>query len=260
MKPDMKKIALLISEARKNKNLSLDDIHEQTRIPVHHLVRFEAGEMPDLPETYITAFLKTLFNLLEIEEDLPDLEIDTDDSFELTDDDFYSFKKNTKIGFIKLVPFALLFIIIAVYLLKFQDLFHEPPLPEDHFFSQQTEIFHLYMENGYEYEPDSLIINSIKEMNPKAVLYCFADPDQELSLEMVNIFRIILERIDSPDLILKLESTSGENLSSNAAANKIQILPACLVLYKDLEIGRITGKPSVPVETRLYEILKIIEN
>ncbi len=56
---EMDRIGPMLKEARERLKLSLEDVHEETRITIQHLQYLEDSNFRFLPETYVKSFLKT---------------------------------------------------------------------------------------------------------------------------------------------------------------------------------------------------------
>jgi len=56
-----------LQRLRERKNLSLDDVFSQTRIPTRHLLALEAGDRSFLPPINVRAFLRTLARFYDVD-------------------------------------------------------------------------------------------------------------------------------------------------------------------------------------------------
>lgn len=65
----MKKLGASLREARENKGLSIQDVHEQTRIAIDRIEMIEAGEWDALPLTYYRSFVRSLCQLYDLDGD-----------------------------------------------------------------------------------------------------------------------------------------------------------------------------------------------
>ena len=64
----------ILYETRKQKNLSIDEVCEQTKIRRHVIEALERGEFAGLPKVYARSFLKSYLNFLGLsEEDIPEM-------------------------------------------------------------------------------------------------------------------------------------------------------------------------------------------
>lgn len=258
MNIDIEKIAQMISQARKGKNYSIEYVHEQTCIPVDYLTAFEEGKLPDLPETYIIAFLRTLFKVLELPEELLRSHAADYSQSETIDTDIPVSGVHSKrvIRIISGVFLVFLLVLTGIYIFRFNELFNEPSLSDNDFFINDTARVSASAEKRNQYIPDSLYIQNIRALNPNVVLYLYYDAEDDLSREMLNSIQIIINELDSQEIVLNLNNMPSDELSDEALSNYVQVLPTCIVMYDVIELGRMIGKPSVSVEERLYEIFK----
>ncbi|MDH7514473.1 MAG: DUF4115 domain-containing protein [Bacteroidota bacterium] len=65
----MKDFGTALRAARMRVGLSLEDIHEATRISLKHLRAIEAGDFPSLPPTYIRAFIREYARIVGLDEE-----------------------------------------------------------------------------------------------------------------------------------------------------------------------------------------------
>jgi cytoskeletal protein RodZ len=63
-KVEFKQLGQKLKETRENKNISLEEISEKTKINLGFLKNFENGEFDFLPEFYIRHFLKDYLNCI----------------------------------------------------------------------------------------------------------------------------------------------------------------------------------------------------
>ena len=58
-----------LKDAREKAGLSIDDIHEKTRISKKNLLLIESGAFPSLPQTYVRAFIREYARIVGLDED-----------------------------------------------------------------------------------------------------------------------------------------------------------------------------------------------
>lgn len=63
----MKILGAIIREAREKRELSMQDIHERTRIAIDRIEMIEKGEWDELPMTYYRSFIRSLSQELELD-------------------------------------------------------------------------------------------------------------------------------------------------------------------------------------------------
>ncbi len=67
----LKDIGLLLKESREDRKVSLKELKEKTRIPLHHILSIESGEREKLPEDlYLIGFIKRYAKVLGLNEQL----------------------------------------------------------------------------------------------------------------------------------------------------------------------------------------------
>jgi transcriptional regulator with XRE-family HTH domain len=64
----MRTIGKRLKEARVEKGISLDELHQRTRIPVSTLKAIERGKPPELPRTYLRLFIRGMARELDLDD------------------------------------------------------------------------------------------------------------------------------------------------------------------------------------------------
>jgi len=65
----MKDFGDALREARLKSGISLEEIHETTRISMKHLLAIESGDFPSVPQTYVRAFIREFAALVGLDKD-----------------------------------------------------------------------------------------------------------------------------------------------------------------------------------------------
>ncbi|HHS12369.1 MAG TPA: hypothetical protein ENN03_01220 [bacterium] len=106
--------------------------------------------------------------------------------------------------------------------------------------------------------PDSLILDSLRNLKPSGDLLIFFNASEALSGSVVPRLLKIVEKtgFDQTHLQFIALDKYGKDEIGLTDFHRIRSIPAILYLYKGLELGRIVGSPGTDMEAQLLEIMQ----
>ena len=113
-----------------------------------------------------------------------------------------------------------------------------------------------FARNRDAYQPNSVILSRIEDLNPSLNLVCFFGTWDPLSEEVVPRLLRIIQLSYLPEVSLNLVGVDRElkDKAGMAEFHRVQGLPTILFLSRGHELGRIVGQPGERIESQFLEI------
>jgi hypothetical protein len=126
---------------------------------------------------------------------------------------------------------------------------------------QEEELFKkmpVYESRKRDYQPDSLVVQHIHEMDPSLTLTCFFGTWDDLSGRVIPYLLRVLELARLSDVSIDLIGVDKElkDRTKIVEVHHIQGIPTILIFSRGQELGRIAGQPSGSIESEIYSILE----